>query len=215
EIIENTAVVPSVVSPDVEGTVKALQQFRQLKTSVLSPEDTVTIDGKPFIKRSGWRKIALAFNITTEIVDIQHERLENDYIVHVRARAIAPNQRISEGIAACSKSEFTGKREKMGTTHNIEATASTRAINRAISDLVGGGEVSAEEIITEQETVQAPVQQAHPQTEKITDKQLSFLKQLMTSEGVKDFVTKELNGKSIENLTKGEASSLLDKIRNL
>lgn len=32
------------------------------------------------------------------------------------------------------------------TLHNIESKAATRAINRAISDLVGGGEVSAEEI---------------------------------------------------------------------
>ena len=167
--------VNTVVTPDVQGTVTALEQFKKLKTSVLSPEDTVIIEGKPFIKRSGWRKIALAFNVSTEIVSIEHEKLENDYIVRVRARATAPNGRISEGIAACSKSEFTGKREKMGTVHNIEATASTRAINRAISDLVGGGEVSAEEIITEQE-VQIP-QQTHTQqqpqpSDKITDKQL-------------------------------------------
>jgi len=212
--------VNTVVTPDVQGTIQALEQFRKLKTSVLGPEDTIIIEGKPYIKRSGWRKIALAFNISVEILSIQHEKLENDYIVRVRARATAPNGRISEGIAACSKSEFTGKREKMGTIHNIEATASTRAINRAISDLVGGGEVSAEEIITEQETTQASPQQAHPQqqpqpSDKITDKQLTYIKQLMVNKEVQEFVNKELNGRPIESLTKTEASSLLDKIRNL
>ncbi len=205
----------SVVSPDVQGTVKALEQFKKLKTSVLGPEDTVIIEGKPFIKRSGWRKIALAFNISTEILSIEHEKLENDYIVRVRARATAPNGRISEGVAACSKSEFSGKREKMGTVHNIEATASTRAINRAISDLVGGGEVSAEEIVTEQETAQAPPQQQPQSSDKITNKQLVFIKQLMVNKEVQEFVNKELNGKAIESLTKTEASDLLDKIRNL
>jgi hypothetical protein len=66
------------------------------------------------------------------------------YVVRVKARATAPNGRKSEEIGDCETSELT-KKNMEPTIHNIETKAATRAINRAISNLVGGGEVSAEE----------------------------------------------------------------------
>jgi len=104
------------------------------------------IEGKKYIKRSGWRKIALAFNVTTEIVKIEREKIDDVYIVRVIARAIAPNGRISEEVGICDSTEFQKGRLKFS-YHNIETKATTRAINRSISNLVGGGELSAEEII--------------------------------------------------------------------
>jgi hypothetical protein len=38
---------------------------------------------------------------------------------------------------------------RKNTLHNTRSTAETRAFNRAVSNLVGGGEVSAEEVYTE------------------------------------------------------------------
>ena len=133
-----------VVSPDVEGTVSALKKFLELKEEVLQENDTVMISGKKYIKRSGWRKIALAFNVSTEIISVERDYGSDLKICHVKARAIAPNGRVSEEIASCDSTEFTGNIKF--TIHNVETKAATRAINRAISNLVGGGEVSAEEI---------------------------------------------------------------------
>ena len=133
-----------VVSPDVEGTVNALKKFLELKEEVLQENDTVMISGKKYIKRSGWRKIALAFNVSTEIISVERDYGSDLKICHVKARAIAPNGRVSEEIASCDSTEFTGNIKF--TIHNVETKAATRAINRAISNLVGGGEVSAEEI---------------------------------------------------------------------
>ena len=54
-----------------------------------------------------------------------------------------------EGYAIKSKSEYWSERKQdygNYNVHNLVATAHTRAVNRAISDLVGFGEVSAEEV---------------------------------------------------------------------
>ncbi len=50
----------------------------------------------------------------------------------------------SDNIGICDSSEMKTIRD---TKQNIAATAFTRAVNRCISDLVGNGELSAEEII--------------------------------------------------------------------
>jgi len=135
-----------IVLPNVELAKKAMLQFEKIKSEILNDTDTVIIAGKKYIKRSGWRKIALAFNITTEIVKIEREKIDDKYIIRVIARAKAPNGRISEEVGICDSSEFN-KGELKFTYHNAETKATTRAINRAISNLVGGGELSAEEII--------------------------------------------------------------------
>jgi hypothetical protein len=135
--------------PNVAQAVESMQAFQQLKTRLLDDNDTVTISGKRYIKRSGWRKIALAFNISVEITSIEHETRDGIYIVRARAKATAPSGRVSEEIGACDSSEFSGA--IAATVHNIETKAATRAINRAISNLVGGGEVSAEEFIEQRQ----------------------------------------------------------------
>ncbi|MEM3861519.1 MAG: hypothetical protein QW203_03425 [Thermoplasmatales archaeon] len=201
-----------VVRPDVEGTVNALQAFQQLKKSVLDSNDTVSINGKAYIKRSGWRKIALAFNISTEIISVEREKIGDLYVVRVKARATAPNGRISEEIAVCDSSEFTGK--LAATFHNIETKAATRAINRAISNLVGGGEVSAEEITTEEIENIKPQPRPEPkkEVEMITDKQRSVILQYGLNDDEKEdyiaFFLEKIR-KEIPDLTKKEASELI------
>jgi len=136
-----------IVLPNVELAKKAMEQFEKIKKEILNNStDIVLIEGKKYIKRSGWRKIALAFNITIEIVKIEREKIDDVYIVRVIARAIAPNGRIAEEVGICDSTEFQKGKLKFS-YHNIETKATTRAINRTISNLVGGGELSAEEII--------------------------------------------------------------------
>ena len=61
-------------------------------------------------------------------------------------RATLPNGRSVESDALCSRSE-RGK-DKVS-DHTIMSTAKTRATNRAIAELIGAGEVSAEEMSAE------------------------------------------------------------------
>jgi len=155
----------TLVTPNVVEAVSTMRAFQELKSKLLDENDLVVIEGKKYIKRSGWRKIALAFNISTKIVEVSREEKDGKYIVRVKARAIAPNGRVSEEIGVCDSSEFESGRLK-ASIHNIETKATTRALNRAISNLVGGGEVSAEEIIADDEGSSASNQGSQPQPQQ-------------------------------------------------
>ena len=129
----------------------AMKQYQATVAAVLSPSDwqDAGSDGK-FVKKSGWRKIAKAFGLSVEIVRSEVERDEdgNPERASVVARAIAPNGQTSDGDGYCSVDEkrFGSNKGKQKLENDLRATATTRAKNRAISDLVGMGEVSAEEM---------------------------------------------------------------------
>jgi hypothetical protein len=77
----------TLVYPNVVEAVSTMRAFQELKSKLLDENDVVQIEGKKYIKRSGWRKIALAFNISTEIVEVSREEKDGKYIVRVKARA--------------------------------------------------------------------------------------------------------------------------------
>jgi len=213
--VQNTTQI--IQKPDVQGALEIIKAFQELKQKVLDANDTVVINGKQYIKRSGWRKIAMAFNVSTEVVKIEREKIDNIYVVRVIARATALGGRISEEIGVCDSTEFE-RGNLQGTLHNIETKATTRAINRAISNLVGGGEVSAEEIIKgsdevvrEREIKEEP-QKKEPPEELITQKQLNYLeKVLMKDPEIKEFVEKRLNGRELAKISKAEASDIINE----
>lgn len=111
-----------------------------------------------FVKKSGWRKIATAFDLDVQIIRSTIERDEHGKPARaeVWARAIAPSGRSMDGDGYCSvEEERFGKpgeeqwkidKARAKLENDLRATATTRAKNRAISDLVGMGEVSAEEV---------------------------------------------------------------------
>ena len=207
-----------IAKPNVQAALEVMKAFQELKQKVLDANDTVTISGKQYIKRSGWRKIAMAFNISTEVVKIEREKIDDKtYVVRVIARARAPGGRVSEEAGVCDSTEFE-RGNLQGTLHNIETKAVTRAINRAISNLVGGGEVSAEEIIKgpdeivkEREIKEEPQQKDPP----ITTRQINYLNDLMKDKDVQELVNKMLNGRKLSELTKSEASLIIEEIQKL
>ena len=166
----------SVVKPvdDLDQVVEAYDKYEEVKERLLSTSDVTQISGNNFINKSGWRKIATAFNLSIETLDT--ERTVEDGVVRyqVKARAVAPNGKAVTGYGLCGSNEsnFMETGTPDGTTtpedhdeylhvdgrwrrlkqpravdeHVVQATAETRAKNRAISDLVGGGEVSSEEM---------------------------------------------------------------------
>ena len=206
-----------VVSPDVEGTISALKKFLELKEEVLQENDTVMISSKKYIKRSGWRKIALAFNVSTEIISVERDYGSDLKICHVKARAIAPNGRVSEEIASCDSTEFQGNIKF--SVHNLETKAATRAINRAISNLVGGGEVSAEEI-EQGENENKPVNGSSNGTngsgnvdfnpekkEPASMKQKNFIKSMMENMNL------EVDYDTLDKMTKFEAHDRIEQLK--
>lgn len=176
----------SLVRPvaDVQEVAEVYEQFENIKSGLLKSGDTQSIGGgknkQTFITKSGWRKIATAFNVSVDVVE--KERSVDDGVLtwRVKARATAPNGKVTESWSTCASNEsnhmeYIGKNLKdveqhklyepdddsimkvdgkwrrlkeprEVNEHDILATAETRAKNRAISDLVGGGSVSAEEV---------------------------------------------------------------------
>jgi hypothetical protein len=151
-----TAIVPTPVMPLVSPD-KAAEQwklFEALKAKLLNEEDYQTIVGKRYIKRSGFRKIAVYFGISDRI--LKEERTQRDdgsFFWKIEVEAYAPNGRSCVGVGACDSRE----RKFAHTEHDCYATAHTRAKSRAISDLVAGGAVSAEEVEVSTEQENGPV----------------------------------------------------------
>jgi hypothetical protein len=132
--------------------VAAARNMRQIldetKRSVLTKRDISVIQGKPWINRSGWMLIGGTLHVTDEIVSRERSVDEKGVITWlfvVRASIPALDgesmPRSCVGVGMCKSNEKGGKEE-----HAVVATAHTRAKCRAISDIVGAGIASADEV---------------------------------------------------------------------
>lgn len=138
---EQGGIVMPAVTP--KQFIEAYKEYEQLKKALTTKNDIQIIQGNEFLKKSYWRKIATAFNLSVEITDEHKEVIgENNIVYHFTQKATAPNGRFTYGTGSCDRME----KGRPNTIHNTRSTAETRAFNRAVSNLVGGGEVSAEEI---------------------------------------------------------------------
>ena len=149
-IQENGAVAPV----SVDELIRVVDSFQDFKTRVLreadfwvDPKDK---EKKKRVRKSGWLKYAMACNLSIERAEETRESLTipdiGEVIVYnFMYRATAPNGRYATGTGTCSTNEKRGSYKLL---HDTRTQAETRAINRSISMLVGGGEVSAEEIQT-------------------------------------------------------------------
>lgn len=176
-----TSIVPAahgdgLVRPaaSLEHIAETFLAYQQLRARLLVESDWQAISGKKFPKRSAWRKLAVAFGVSFQLVERHLERDERGRIVRAEfvVRAHAPNARFVDAWASCDVTERCcpigcsrkGYHKHCGTEkpgvacnldraghfshaeHDVPATAHTRAINRAAADLFGMGEVSAEEV---------------------------------------------------------------------
>jgi hypothetical protein len=137
---------------DVDQVVQGMAAYQSLLPKLLDESDYQGRVGSRdrFVKKSGWRKIARAFNLSLERISESVERDDDGLVVRASAvyRAVAPNGQYGDGDGYCSADEprFKDAKGRQKLENDLRATATTRAKNRAISDLVGMGEVSAEEI---------------------------------------------------------------------
>lgn len=121
---------------------EAWKEYLNMRKVILEPSDFQKIQGKDFIKKSGWRKFATFYNLTDKIVEENRIPDNGGFIWKIKVVCTAPNGRVTEGVAMCSSKEKSGARIE----HDVYSTAHTRAKNRAISDMIAAGEVSAEEM---------------------------------------------------------------------
>lgn len=160
-----------VVRPLVSADEALTQwnEYQLLVRKLIGESDiqSFTEDGKQrsFIKKSGWQKLATYYGISIAMVDERlfhkHDptmclrvRLTEKFgdvkdcgcaVVGARyvVRATAPNGRSVEGIGLATFNEKRARYTRV--EHDLAGKAFTRAVNRAISAMVGAGEVSAEE----------------------------------------------------------------------
>ena len=156
--IENTRpllVRPIATSQEIQGV---WAEYLQLKASLLGNDDyqEISVRGKPrrFMKKSGFRKLATAFCISTDIIREERKDLDGYFVYEITCRAIAPNGRYATACASCASNE----RSFSHVENDTRATSQTRATNRAIADILGEG-VSAEEMAI-QHDVSTPAQGA-------------------------------------------------------
>jgi hypothetical protein len=139
----------------------ALRQSRQFANAynsvcaaLIGDDDVQAAErGKVFKKKSAWRKLARHFRISTAIVHVEKEWLEDGegrayYYAEVHVCATAPWGQSMTALGACStqESRFSGRAAMQKAANDVLATAETRATNRAVSNLIAAGEVSAEEV---------------------------------------------------------------------
>ena len=166
--IQETVSLPITVTE----AIHQWNQYQELTRLLLGDTDYQQIGSKQFKKKSAWRKYARAFNISDEVSAEEIKRSDDGYPLwaRLRVKATAPNGRFAEADHECHISErccqaaqglpceksgwkghtccTTGCNGRIHWSHpgDLPATALTRAKNRAISDLIGAGEVSAEEM---------------------------------------------------------------------
>ncbi len=146
-------VTHEVIRPlDTSQVLESMRAHQELLRQILDPSDWQgTPDAKgSFVKKSGWRKVALSYNLSMGRVGEEVERDEDGSPLRATytAWAEAPNGRRVEATGHCAESEsrFTKQSGRQKLENDMRATAETRAKNRAISDLIGMGKVSAEEV---------------------------------------------------------------------
>lgn len=151
-VVEAAGKATGVLMPyDADEVKTAMTAYQQAVAAVLDESDWQNAGrGEHFIKKSGWRKIAKAFGLSVARVESGVERDAEGNPVRAFAvfRATAPNGQSQDGDGYCSvdESRFQKDSGRKKLENDMRATATTRAKNRAISDLVGMGEVSAEEV---------------------------------------------------------------------
>ncbi len=156
----------------VSEALRQWNEYQELTRQLLNETDYQDIGKIRFKKKSAWRKYARAFNISDRVSQEEIKRDNDGFPIwaRIRVEASAPNGRTAEADHECHVSERCcpaarghvcdkagyekhtccpqGCDGRIHWSHpgDLPATALTRAKNRAISDLIGAGEVSAEEM---------------------------------------------------------------------
>jgi len=141
----------------IEDSIRIFKAFEEAKRRILTKKDimwigddgkpTVEGEGTPYIKRSGWRKLARFFGLSWSIEDVKEIKTENGYLYQAKVKIWHPAGASVEavGVATSEDKFFTKGGRREANKGNVLMKAITVALNRGISDILGSGEVSGEE----------------------------------------------------------------------
>jgi len=131
---------------DERGVVIQESDYARIPQSKKDDQGKWITEYKDVPRKSAFRKLARFYGVSTEIVEKKREQDPDTGAITWHYTVKAWQGQVSTmGEASCS----TDESKKQRSEHDAKATAHTRAKNRAISDLIGFGQVSAEEIISE------------------------------------------------------------------
>ncbi len=162
-----TAMPMELSEGQVEATVRHFELFEKVKRSVLDDRVDVLFIGSQgapvpyakrkeasttYIRKSGWRKLAMVFGVNLKVLDMDrevHQDANGPYYLwnaRVRAEHLASGK-YAEGIGVASSRDqfFTRGGKRAADEKDVKLKAQTVGENRAISNLIGGGAMSAEE----------------------------------------------------------------------
>lgn len=188
EIVRATPLLPM----DATTARQAMDAYQALTRELLTDADWIGRPGAQgaFVKRSGWQKIATFYGVSTEVLDRTVERDEDGRPAraYVLVRATARDGRYADGDGGCATNEprFRSASGTQKLEHDLPATAATRATNRAISNLVGFGAVSAEEVDTDVRAGAAVPDWAAPIPEDAIDRMGDNLAAVLKAAGVEE-----------------------------
>jgi hypothetical protein len=92
-----------VRSAPVEEVLEMQRQYRDLCDRLLDDTDYTSIDNRPVRNKSGWRKLAVAFNVSDTVISKEIHRDARGWVTAAEfmVRAWTPGGRTMEGYGAC------------------------------------------------------------------------------------------------------------------
>ena len=120
--------------PDVPSSA-IFNKIQQTALECLTDSDYQVMGGKRFIKKSGWRRLAMFFGISLEIRSSNEVCDPNGNIQRATfvVRGTMASGRFSDAYGSCDR----GEKRFTAPNRDVPATAETRAASRAIQSLLG------------------------------------------------------------------------------
>lgn len=194
-VAQNEMIVMPMVTP--EQAKAAMDSYQNMVRAIVNGSDYQQIGDKSFKKKSAWRKLATAFNLSVEIIKEERKEYDKYFVYEVTAKATAPNGRVMTGLGSCASNE----RGFAHVEHDVRATAETRAKNRCISDLIGAGEVSAEEMGSVEATPKKP---SPKKTPAISEEEIADIEMEEEQEAAQEGEVLDDNEPHMDNCPKGK-----------
>lgn len=133
----------------VERLREAVKKFIEVRDGLLDASDIVATKHFAEVGRTGWDKVALAFNVSVDVEKCEPIEIGGRPAFRAKAVAAVPgNHRRSAAHGVCTLEEVqerSGKPEPRA-AHFAAAIAESRAVKRALAGLTGGRDLAPEEI---------------------------------------------------------------------
>lgn len=126
-----------------------MERYEKFKVKLLKDSDYAQIGDSKAIRKSGWYKLGVAFQISslpTKIWKEWHNQEKNEFIYHVEVQCTAMNGRVCGDVGTCTNFDEKNPILKGAPEHVIKAMAVTRGSERALIKMLGAPDQGAEDV---------------------------------------------------------------------